>query len=59
MLYRLNFDGINICLLPRESRMVFVVYGININSTDQTGSESSVVQTELGWTSIQFYNYEG
>lgn len=58
LMYRLNFDNINICLLPRESRLVFVVYGRSSNSDQTSNTENTFIQTELGWASIQFFNYD-
>lgn len=59
--FRLSFDNIGICLLPRESRLVFVVYGrsLNQNGEQSSSQDNQFTQTELGWTSIQFFNYEG
>ncbi|XP_065206609.1 phosphatidylinositol 4-phosphate 3-kinase C2 domain-containing subunit beta isoform X2 [Planococcus citri] len=57
----LSFDNIGICLLPRESRLVFVVYGrsINLNAEQSSSQDNQSTDTELGWTSIQFFNYDG
>lgn len=48
----------NICLLPRESRLVLVVYGRTFDSENQDAS-TTISQTELGWASIQFFNVDG
>lgn len=48
----------SLCLLPRESRLVLVVYGRTFNTEGQDTS-ATVSQTELGWGSIQFFNVEG
>lgn len=55
---RLEFENMSICLLPRESRLVLVVYGRTFNTEGQDTS-ATVSQTELGWASIQFFNVEG
>lgn len=55
---RLEFDNMSICLLPRESRLVLVVYGRTFNTEGQDTS-ATISQTELGWASIQFFNVEG
>lgn len=56
--FRLEFDNMSLCLLPRESRLVLVVYGRTFNTEGQDTS-ATVSQTELGWGSIQFFNVEG
>lgn len=55
---RLEFENMSVCLLPRESRLVLVVYGRTFNTESQDTS-ATVSQTELGWASIQFFNVEG
>lgn len=55
---RLEFENMSVCLLPRESRLVLVVYGRTFNTEGQDTS-ATVSQTELGWASIQFFNVEG
>lgn len=57
-IFRLEFENMSICLLPRESRLVLVVYGRTFNTEGQDTS-ATVSQTELGWTSLQFFNVEG
>jgi len=54
----LEFENMSLCLLPRESRLVLVVYGRTFNTEGQDTS-ATVSQTELGWGSIQFFNVEG
>ncbi|XP_050532896.1 phosphatidylinositol 4-phosphate 3-kinase C2 domain-containing subunit beta isoform X2 [Daktulosphaira vitifoliae] len=54
----LEFENINVCLLPRECRLVLVVYGRTFNTEGQDAS-ATVSQTELGWASLQFFNVEG
>lgn len=55
---RLEFENMSMCLLPRESRLVLVVYGRTFNTESQDTS-TTVSQTELGWGSLQFFNVEG
>jgi len=55
---RLEFENTSICLLPRESRLVLVVYGRTFNTEGQDTS-ATVSQTELGWAAIQFFNVDG
>lgn len=67
----LRFDSIPICTLPRESRLIFVLYGCttepaegsanNSNVTNDTTDNpqaKKVTKIELGWSSIQFFNFE-
>jgi phosphatidylinositol-4-phosphate 3-kinase len=51
----INFDHLPICILPRESRLVFTLYGRKPNE-DNT---SSHVVVELGWASMQCFNFKG
>lgn len=67
----LRFDSIPICTLPRESRLIFVLYGCTTepaegsannsnvaNDATDTGLDRKVTKIELGWSSIQFFNFE-
>ncbi|XP_055692342.1 phosphatidylinositol 4-phosphate 3-kinase C2 domain-containing subunit alpha isoform X1 [Lutzomyia longipalpis] len=76
----LNFEGIPVCTLPRESRLIFVLYGCSVETSDDGGNAAAnassasmegattstingtngekIVRTELGWTSIQFFDFE-
>ncbi|XP_070490549.1 phosphatidylinositol 4-phosphate 3-kinase C2 domain-containing subunit beta isoform X2 [Chironomus tepperi] len=63
----LIFDDVPVCSLPRESRIVFVLYGclkqpVDGQATNDTSQnnhqEGEMLQEELGWTSIQFFDYE-
>uniref|UniRef100_A0A1B0DD91 phosphatidylinositol 3-kinase n=1 Tax=Phlebotomus papatasi TaxID=29031 RepID=A0A1B0DD91_PHLPP len=74
----LNFESIPVCTLPRESRLIFVLYGCSVETSDDAGNTANasnasmeattstvngtngerIVRTELGWTSIQFFDYE-
>lgn len=65
----LNFDKVSVCTLPRESRLVFVIYGCVKEPINGTSNDSSMDQTinqenqkvtkfELGWSSIQFFDFE-
>lgn len=60
--FRLNFENIPICTLPRESRLIFVLYGSTTEPTDNdanTSNESGqkATKVELGWASLQFFDY--
>lgn len=61
----LNFESIPICTLPRESRLIFVLYGCIAEPTEGADSNDTtqdrdrkVTKVELGWCSIQFFDYE-
>ena len=67
----LNFDNIPICTLPRESRLIFVLYGCTTepatendsNSTNnadhsEPGQMRKVTKVELGWCAIQFFDFQ-
>lgn len=82
----LNFEDIPVAMLPRESRLIFVLYGCIVEPQDgnsnnnasstgvtsaqgisdlnctavqgQANPERRVVNVELGWASIQFFDFE-
>lgn len=60
----LHFEGIPICTLPRESRLVFVLYGCTTEPTEGESANNSseqerkVTKIELGWCSMQFFDFE-
>ncbi|GAB0091122.1 phosphatidylinositol 4-phosphate 3-kinase C2 domain-containing subunit beta [Sergentomyia squamirostris] len=76
----LNFESIPVCTLPREARLIFVLYGCTVETSDDTAANSSattsasnmeaptstvngtngerIVRTELGWTAIQFFDFD-
>ncbi|CAH0389985.1 unnamed protein product [Bemisia tabaci] len=59
----LNFEGTSVCVLPRESRLVIVIYGRTLQSdndlnAEPTVGEHEVKQIELGWVAIQFFDCE-
>ncbi|XP_055854096.1 phosphatidylinositol 4-phosphate 3-kinase C2 domain-containing subunit beta isoform X2 [Episyrphus balteatus] len=57
----ITFDSIPICTLPRESRLIFVLFGTqtaeNDQSNDQNG-EKKQITTELGWCALQLFDYK-
>lgn len=57
----LNMEGISVCQLARESRMVLVLYGRTIEPQDKDdqSSQPKFNQQELGWASIQFFDFNG
>lgn len=64
----LQFDNIPISTLPRESRLMIVLYGcttepadnVQASATDASDSMQNrmVTKVELGWSSIQFFDFE-
>lgn len=65
----LSFEDVPVCALPREARLIFVLYGctkepIEGSSNDaQTNTSSNqennrMTKIELGWTAIQFFDFE-
>ncbi len=49
-----NFEHLPICILPRECRLVFSVYGRQL---PENGELHEI--TELGWASIQCFDFQG
>uniref|UniRef100_A0A1I8M8C7 Uncharacterized protein n=2 Tax=Musca domestica TaxID=7370 RepID=A0A1I8M8C7_MUSDO len=59
----LTFDKNPICTLPREARLIFVLYGTQLaeNEPNNTGNENDErrqITTELGWCAIQLFDYK-
>lgn len=59
----LNFESIPICTLPREARLVFVLYGCTAEPAEggdnnDSNSEQRITQVELGWSAIQFFDFD-
>lgn len=59
----LRFDNILVSTLPREARLIFVLYGCVKEPNDQDPNNKSQVQekvtkVELGWTAVQFFDFE-
>ena len=53
--FRLESKVVRICSLPRESRLVFSLYG---RRTVQQKETLRRELTELGWGAIQLFNFE-
>lgn len=48
------------CQVPREARLVIVLYGRTMQQTEQENSDGGFMKKEeLGWGAIQFFNYDG
>jgi phosphatidylinositol-4-phosphate 3-kinase len=61
----MSFDDVPVCTLPRESRLVFVLYGCvkepveaDTSQNSSNSQENKVTKVELGWSSIQFFDFE-
>ncbi|XP_054261584.1 phosphatidylinositol 4-phosphate 3-kinase C2 domain-containing subunit beta-like [Macrosteles quadrilineatus] len=58
----LNFEGMSVCELPRECRLVLVVYGRSVTPAaegENAAAAQEMTQVELGWSAVQFFNYNG
>ncbi|XP_011297544.1 phosphatidylinositol 4-phosphate 3-kinase C2 domain-containing subunit beta isoform X2 [Fopius arisanus] len=57
----LEFRGISVCQVPREARLVLVIYGRTVQPTEHESNSngSSMQKEELGWGAIQFFDYDG
>lgn len=58
---RLEFRGISVCQVPREARLVLVVYGRTQQPVDHESNsgQGAMEKEELGWGAIQFFDYDG
>ncbi|XP_017863725.1 PREDICTED: phosphatidylinositol 4-phosphate 3-kinase C2 domain-containing subunit alpha [Drosophila arizonae] len=58
----LTFEQHQICTLPREARLTFVLYGKQTASENEPNAEPNgerrQVTTELGWCSIQLFDFK-
>ena len=59
--FRLDMEDVPISSLARESRLVLVLFGRSLQAPESGDKESTpqYKQEEIGWTSVQFFNYEG
>jgi phosphatidylinositol-4-phosphate 3-kinase len=50
-----------LCMLPRESRLVVVLYGRTLLPPESNDSieEPRIERVELGWTALQFFDCQG
>jgi hypothetical protein len=48
--------SVRICSLPREARLVFTVYGLEVIDTKE--NKRRTFKKEIGWCSLQLYNFE-
>jgi len=51
----IKFDYLPVCILPRECRVVFTLYGRKLTEEGSTSYETE----ELGWASMQCFNFKG
>lgn len=64
----MSFDEVPVCTLPREARLVFVLYGCTKEPVDgqtadnsqnnSNSQENRITKVEIGWSSIQFFDFE-
>ncbi|KNC29902.1 hypothetical protein FF38_01684 [Lucilia cuprina] len=57
----ITFEKNPICTLPREARLIFVLYGTQTAENDQNNvdnGEKKQITTELGWCAIQLFDYK-
>lgn len=61
----MTFEDVPVCSLPRESRLVFVLYGCTkepvegqTNDPQTSSQENRMTKVELGWTAIQFFDFD-
>lgn len=60
MYIRLEFRGISVCQVPREARLVLVLYGRTLQPAEhESSAENAMQKEELGWSAIQFFDYDG
>lgn len=54
-------EDVPISSLARESRLVLVLFGRSLQAPESGDKESTpqYKQEEIGWASVQFFNYEG
>ena len=59
-LCRLEPKSLRICSLPRESRLVFTLYGrkLDANANSNAQGKRKRVRRELGWGAMQIFDYE-
>lgn len=62
-MYRLEFQDMPISGLARESRLVLQIFGRSQENQENEDSKNSNTplfkEEELGWSAIQFFDYEG
>lgn len=64
----LKFDNIPVCTLPREARLIFVLYGCVKEANQEQGGggdqgnsqnpQEKITKVELGWTAVQFFDFD-
>ncbi|XP_014237353.1 phosphatidylinositol 4-phosphate 3-kinase C2 domain-containing subunit beta isoform X2 [Trichogramma pretiosum] len=56
----LEFRGTSVCQVPREARLVLVVYGRTVQPEEHESNAScSMEKEELGWGAMQFFDFDG
>lgn len=60
IIFRITFDEIAISSLSRESRLVVVLYGRTEDESENNDpSQPRFKQEEIGWASVQLFDYDG
>uniref|UniRef100_A0A1I8NM56 Uncharacterized protein n=1 Tax=Stomoxys calcitrans TaxID=35570 RepID=A0A1I8NM56_STOCA len=59
----ITFEKNPICTLPREARLIFILYGTQLaenepNNGNSENAEKRKISTELGWCAIQLFDYK-
>ncbi|CAH0558611.1 unnamed protein product [Brassicogethes aeneus] len=54
-----QFDNIKINSLARESRLVLVIHGRILDETDNENNIPKFLEEEIGWASVQFFDFDG
>lgn len=51
-----DFEHLPMCILPKECRVVFTVYGRKLS---ESGDPEETTPVELGWASMQCFDFQG
>jgi len=55
----MSIESTSVCMLPREARLVLVLYGRTMQPPENSGEEPRTLEVELGWFAVQFFNFDG
>ncbi|PNF36119.1 hypothetical protein B7P43_G10961, partial [Cryptotermes secundus] len=55
----MSIESTSVCMLPREARLVLVLYGRTMQPPENSGEEPRINEVELGWFAMQCFNFEG
>ncbi|XP_063885765.1 phosphatidylinositol 4-phosphate 3-kinase C2 domain-containing subunit beta-like isoform X1 [Scylla paramamosain] len=45
--------------LPKESRLVFTVFGVKIIEAESKGDQPQYIREEIGWAAVQCFSFDG